>query len=296
MSQGMSLQVCVVDAKTLKPSNPTTNTPYTCQPITPPMKNGAPYSVPISGPLNNVRLAFIGTDWNGGNGGFLVIDDINYSATLCSGKDGATGATTPTPTDPDTDACKAMSIHFDVTQDVANSIWAPVSGNSISNVQLMPYTLQPNFALSLATEVKCPDGGSCAGVMLDKSLQPPQASVWESKTFAPLQQARYLELSTHRGTYGSKIYICTNTLPVYGQNADVDSAASPQCKMIMPDNFTFKEYREGAIAGATLPAGTTKVYVAFANPQDSGSSTAGFIIDRVRVLRDGTPGSQQMTC
>jgi hypothetical protein len=292
LSKGMKLDVCVVDAESLKTSNPSTNKPYPCTTIKPPMTGGQ-YSVPVAGPLNNVRLAFIGTDWDSGNGGWMVVDDVQYTAPLCTG--GGGGSTGPA-TDPDSAACKALSVHFDLTQDAANAIWAPVSGSAITNVQLVPYTVQPKFELSLVTEVKCPDEGSCAGVALDKSTTQPQASVWESKTFSPLQQSRYIELSTHRGTYGSKMYVCSNTLPVYGNNADVDISASPQCKSILPDGLSYKEYREGLVTGAALPAGTTKVYIAFANPVDSGSATAGFLVDRIRLLRDANPASQQMTC
>jgi hypothetical protein len=294
MTDMMKLEVCVVDATTLTSSNPTTNKPYTCTTITRPMINDK-YLVTIAGPLNNVRLAFIGTDWNGGNGGWLVVDDIDYQATLCKSGGGA-DATTPTPTDSDANACKALAIHFDLSQADANAIWATISGGAITNVQIVPYTVQPKFDLSPTTQIACPDSGNCAGVLLDKTTTQPEASVWESKEFPALTREHYLALKAHRGTYLTMIYICTQTLPVFNNDGSVNLAASPQCKKILPDQLTFTEFKDGVTTGAPLPVGTTKVYIAFSNPQDSGSAQSGFLVDSIRVLRDGSPTSPQMTC
>jgi hypothetical protein len=75
LANGTTLNVCTVDATTLVTKS--------CTPVTPPMKNGQ-YSVPIYGPLTNARIMFVASDWNAAKGGYVALDNIQYTAVLCS--------------------------------------------------------------------------------------------------------------------------------------------------------------------------------------------------------------------
>ena len=128
--------------------------------------------------------------------------------------------------------------------------------------------------------------------MCDKTKK--TASVWQSKSFNALQKDRYLVVNSHRGTYGSIVYVCTNTAPQFGDNLDI--ANSPQCKAIGGPSLTYAQYKDGDNSGTVIAAGTTQVFIVMVNPVDSGSDTAGFLIDRITLNRDTGATSGPMSC
>jgi hypothetical protein len=86
------------------------------------------------------------------------------------------------------------------------------------------------------------------------------------------------------------------------------SVANPGCTQVSGPTLNLIEWRNGIVSGTTLPAGTkqvlsktqfiqphppvhAQVFVVATNPVTSGSDEAGFLIDRINLLRDATSTS-----
>jgi len=285
LTQGVTLQVCTVDSQTLQPLTP-------CTSPVPPMGAGGTYKTSIFGPLKNARIMFVASNFN--NGGSVAIDNIKYTAKLCR-EDGATTAAPAATIDPDAAACSALALHFDAinTNGPTQTNWT--NAPSVAGATLVNYQVASKFRTdSQSTLVTCgPSGGVCAGAVIDKSKN--QACVMQSQTLSPpLARAHYLQVSTHRGTFGSGIFVCTNTPPTISTSGDVDVTANPQCTQVSGPTLSYTEWRNGLVTGATLPVGTSQVFVVATNPTASGADEAGFLIDRINMLRDSTSTSGPM--
>jgi hypothetical protein len=280
ISNGTILNVCTADATTLATK--------ACTPVTPPMQNGQ-YTVPVYGPLTNARIMFIGSSWNVGKGGYVAIDNIKYTATLCSQEPTTTApviTTTAAPVDTDTTACSKLSIHFS-DYATAQAMWANLNLPTSPAIKVVPYQIATTFNLAASTSVSCPDGGQCAGCAVDATQS--QAGGMQSKTITPpLARPHYLQMDIHRGTFGTGVYVCTNTPPTVGADLDVNLSANPQCQQVSGPGLTYAQWANGEVTGAVLPAGTSQVFIVFTNQVASGSDVAGFLIDRITMLRDAS--------
>jgi len=267
------LNVCTVDETTLATKS--------CTPVTPPMQNGL-YTVPIYGPLMNARIMFVGSSWNAGKGGYVAIDNIQYTAVLCSQEPTTTVAPI---VDTDVSACSQLSTHFGRDAATAQTKWTNLVLTNPGSAQVVPYQISRSFALAQSVAVSCPDGGKCAGCVLDESLS--QISGMTSQTISPpLSRQHYLQLNVHRGTFGTGVFVCTNAAPTVAQDLDISVIANPQCTEVSGPALTYTEWINGLVTGAVLPVGTSQVFIIFTNPVGSGSDQAGFLIDRITMLRD----------
>jgi hypothetical protein len=85
LTKGVTLQVCIVDAQSLQPLTP-------CTSPVPPMGAAGQYKTTIRGPLKNARIMFVASNFN--KGGSVAIDNIQYTARLCSQDTTTTAAPT----------------------------------------------------------------------------------------------------------------------------------------------------------------------------------------------------------
>lgn len=285
MSEGTTLEVCVVTADTLQPVT-------SCDPVIRRSANDE-YMIPVYGPFDDVRILFRGSDWKDGDGGMVAIDDIEYDADLC------VGSPTSAPEDPDKidqPACNDLTTTFD-DQTLATSKWKSYSQPMHDGFQVRNHGIDSEFRPTANTAVQCNNegDGKCAGLLVSRRNDI-AVGVMESADFS-LTTDRYLEMKIRRGTWSSMVYLCKNEMPIMdpltGDIEPIDTV-NIMCATLSGPALSYDQYTNGEVNGVMLPKDTTKVYLIFTNPEQSGAEDAGFLVDDIRMLRGSTGDSGRL--
>uniref|UniRef100_A0A5S6Q572 MAM domain-containing protein n=1 Tax=Trichuris muris TaxID=70415 RepID=A0A5S6Q572_TRIMR len=213
-------------------------------------------SVTIPGPINEpYELAIIGIG-TGARSEVLALDDIEYTADVCTGQ--VIGER----------ACRALSCTFSSGHScnwiLTNSV---VDGQQFSPV---------SYPVGAANNVKIrPSGTYFLATLIHKAHQP--TAYIESEQFS-LEQSRVLRMHVKRSTWGSELYVCRNRFDGNLQQSNCHLVAGPSLSLDDPTH--------GADIHETLSPSDSKVYIVAHHPQVSRSGNAAFGIDFIDLLDD----------
>ncbi|CDW56692.1 General vesicular transport factor p115 [Trichuris trichiura] len=233
-------------------------------------------SVTIPGPINEpYELAIIGIG-TGARSDSMAVDDIEYTADVCSGQ--VIGER----------ACKALSCTFSSGHAcnwiLSNSV---VDGQQFETV---------SYPVGAANNVKIrPTGTYFLAALIHKAHQP--TAFIESEQFS-LSQSRVLRMHVKRSTWGSELYVCRNRFDGNLQQSN--------CHLVAGPSLTLDDPTTGADIMETLSPQDTKVlvhspitcdsifdqwtflfiqiYIVAHHPQVSRSGNAAFGIDSIDLL------------